>query len=88
MARKSDNPSRPIFHAPMLVDWTEERLAALSQEQLLTLLDNLARQQAIGRLSATTAATIEPRISALLSKRSQTKRRKQADAAAALDGAA
>jgi hypothetical protein len=77
MARKSENTSRPIFHAPMLIDWTEERLQALSQEQLLNLLDNLDRQKKIGRLQETDAAAMDQRISALLTKASATKRRKQ-----------
>jgi hypothetical protein len=77
MARKSENTPRPIFHAPMLIDWTEERLQALSQEQLLNLLDNLDRQKKIGRLQETDAAAMNQRISALLTKASATKRRKQ-----------
>ena len=84
MARKSENTSRPIFHAPMLIDWTEERLQALSQAQLLNLLDNLDRQRKIGRLQEADAAAMDQRISALLTKASATKRRKQlaVDAAA------
>jgi hypothetical protein len=76
MARKSENTSRPIFHAPMLIDWTEERLQALSQQQLLNLLDNLDRQKKIGRLQEADAAAMDQRISALLTKASATKRRK------------
>jgi hypothetical protein len=77
MARKSENTSRPIFHAPMLLDWTDERLQALSQEQLLNLLGNLDRQRKIGRLPQSVATTMEERISALLTTSSRTKRRKQ-----------
>jgi hypothetical protein len=77
MARKSENTSRPIFHAPMLIDWTDERLQALSQEQLLNLLGNLDRQKKIGRLPDSVAAAMDQRISALLTKTSTTKRRKQ-----------
>jgi hypothetical protein len=87
MARKSENTSRPIFHAPMLIDWTEERLQALSQEQLLNLLDNLDRQKKIGRLQEADAAAMDQRISALLTKTSTTKRRKQLAHDAAAVGA-
>jgi hypothetical protein len=60
----------------MLIDWTEERLQALSQQQLLNLLDNLDRQKKIGRLQEADAAAMDQRISALLTKASATKRRK------------
>jgi hypothetical protein len=87
MARKSENTPRPIFHAPMLLDWTDERLQALSQEQLLNLLGNLDRQRKIGRLPQSVATTMEQRISALLTTSSQTKRRKQLAVDAAAESA-
>ena len=72
----------------MLFDWTDEKLKTLSQEQLLNLLENLDRQRAIGRVSESTAATVEQRIAPLLTTRNGAKRRKQVAAAAALDTSA
>lgn len=77
MVRKSAVASKPIFHAPMRLDWTDEKLQTLSQEQLLNLLENLDRQRSIGRLSENIAAAFDQRISALLTGRNGTRRRKQ-----------
>lgn len=88
MSRKQDNSSKPIFHSPMLIDWTEERLRPLSQEQLLNLLGNLDHQKRIGRLPEFVATEIEQRISTLLTTASSTKRRKQRNALAVATGAA
>jgi hypothetical protein len=65
----------------MRFDWTDEKLQTLSQEQLLSLLDNLDRQRAIGRIPESTAAAIERRIASLLTVRNSAKRRKQTAAA-------
>jgi hypothetical protein len=88
MVRKSASASQPVFHAPMRIDWTDEKLQTLSQEQLLNLLDNLDRQRKIGRLSLGAAAAIDQRIAALLTGRNGAKRRKQmleVDAAASVE---
>ncbi|HEV3017852.1 MAG TPA: hypothetical protein VGY49_02420 [Burkholderiaceae bacterium] len=77
MARNSDSSSKPTFHTPMRFDWTDEKLQTLSQEQLLNLLENLDHQRAIGRISESTAASIDQRIASLLTGRNSTKRRKQ-----------
>jgi len=61
----------------MLIDWTDEKLQTLSQEQLLNLLGNLDRQRKIGRLPESVAVPMEQRISALLTTSSNTRRRKQ-----------
>jgi len=65
----------------MRFDWTDEKLQTLSQEQLLSLLENLDRQRAIGRIPESTAATIDRRIASLLTVRNSAKRRKQTAAA-------
>jgi hypothetical protein len=70
-------PINKTFHAPVRFDWTDEKLQALSQEQLLNLLENLDQQRAIGRISAEAAVALEPRIVSLLTARSGTRRRKQ-----------
>jgi hypothetical protein len=72
----------------MRFDWTDEKLQTLSQEQLLNLLENLDRQRAIGRIPESTAATIDQRISSLLTGRNGAKRRKQVAGAAAPDTSA
>ena len=69
----------------MRLDWTDEKLQALSQEQLLNLLDNLNQQLAIGRLPQDMASELEPRIASLLTHRNGAKRRKRVAKAAALD---
>ena len=61
MVRKSASAGPPIPHAPMRLDWTEDRLRTLSQEQLLNLLANLDRQRRIGRVSSTEAAAVDQR---------------------------
>lgn len=83
MVRRSASTIRPVFHAPMRIDWTDERLQALSQEQLLALLDNLDRQKAIGRIPEDAAAALDARITGLLTGRNGSKRRKQLAAVAA-----
>jgi hypothetical protein len=69
--------SKPIFHAPMRFDWTDEKLQTLSQEQLLNLLENLDHQRSIGRVAEHAAAAIDQRITALLTGRNGARRRKQ-----------
>jgi len=69
----------------MRLDWTAEKLQALSQEELLNLLDNLDHQLAIGRIPQDVAAALEARIVPLLTLRNGAKRRKQVAKAAALD---
>jgi len=85
MVRNSAGVSKPAFHTPMRFDWTDEKLRALSQEQLLNLLENLDHQRSIGRLSQGDAATIDQRITSLLTSRNSVKRRKQLAEAAAVD---
>jgi hypothetical protein len=65
----------------MRFDWTDEKLQTLSQEQLLSLLENLDHQRAIGRIPESTAAAIDRRIASLLTVRNSAKRRKQTAAA-------
>ena len=74
MSRDS-NSAPKILHSPMLLEWTEEKLRTLDQDQLLNLLANLDHQRAIGRLSEATAAALDERISALLTKRNSAKRK-------------
>jgi hypothetical protein len=82
MARDTTSASK-IIHSPMLLEWTEEKLRSLDQDQLLNLLANLDRQRAIGRVSEATAVVLDQRISALLTKRNGTKRRNEVSKVAA-----
>jgi hypothetical protein len=66
----------------MRVDWSDEKLAALSQPELLTLLDNLDLQRSIGRLADSDAGVLDTRIFALLSRASRTRRNRTVKAAA------
>ena len=88
MARSIAKPVKPVFHAPMRMDWSEEKLRVLSQEQLLNLLDNLDQQRLIGRLRDEDAAIFDQRIVALLSPANSRKRRKKVAQAAAEASAA
>jgi len=81
MTTNSSGTGRQTFHAPMRFDWTDEKLRTLSQEQLLSLLENLDRQRAIGRILEGPAADLNRRIASLLTARNSTKRRKQTAAA-------
>lgn len=87
MVRNPAGPGKPTFHAPMRFDWTDEKLQTLSQEQLLNLLENLDHQRAIGRVAEDAAATIDQRITSLLTGRNGSKRRKQVAEAMALGAA-
>lgn len=75
MAR-SPAPPKAVFHTPLRFDWTDEKLKALSQAELLSLLENLDRQRAIGRMSEDDAAALDRRIAGLLTGASITRRRK------------
>lgn len=83
MARNTSDVRKPVFHAPIRFDWTDERLQSLDQDQLLTLLDNLDYQRGIGRISAEEAGAVELRIAVFLSAASRTRRRKKLAQAAA-----
>jgi hypothetical protein len=61
----------------MLLDWTEEKLRLLEQEQLLNLLANLDHQRSIGRVGAAAAEALDTRITALLSASNGRKRRNE-----------
>lgn len=76
MGRNLPTFNKAVFHAPMLLDWTDEKLLLLDQDQLLNLLQNLDKQRASGRIGSEVAEPLEQRITALLTKRNATKRRK------------
>jgi hypothetical protein len=69
--RKSaaNKPPRPVFHTPTQMDWTDDKLATLSEDQLVTLLGNLRTQRESGRVKEDTADDLARRINARLPTR-------------------
>ena len=53
--RKGSQSITKVFQPPSQMSWTDEKLAALSKEQLLNLLDNLQTQRESGRVTAQAA---------------------------------
>ncbi len=84
MAKAPVRPTAPVFHAPIVLQWTEEKLQLLDQQQLLNLLDNLKHQREIGRLADADAHALEQRIAPLVTGRkgSELRKRMAADAKA------
>ena len=76
MARHSAPVVKPVFHAPVRMEWTDEKLAGLDQDQLANLLANLDYQRSIGRIGNADADALDARMTRLLSGRNLTKRRK------------
>ena len=76
MARHHAPVAKPVFHAPVRMEWTDEKLAGLDQDQLANLLANLDHQRSIGRISDADATALDARMTRLLSGRNLVKRRK------------
>lgn len=90
MAKASARPPQAVFQAPILLQWPDEKLQQLDQQQLLNLLDNLAHQRRIGRLKEADAHALEQRIAPLVTGRKGSDLRKRMakeakDAKAALE---
>ncbi len=85
MAKASARPTAPVFQAPIALQWTDEKLQQLDQQQLLNLLDNLKHQREIGRLADAAAHALEQRIAPLVTGRkgSELRKRMAQDAKAA-----
>jgi hypothetical protein len=78
MSKHKKQPVRPVYTPPSQVVWSDERLAALDDKQLVTLLENLKVQVESGRVASETAADVEERIKARLPARALTVRRRRA----------
>jgi|APDOM4702015159_1054818.scaffolds.fasta_scaffold04425_2 hypothetical protein len=76
--RKSHQSIAKVFLPPSLMNWTDEKLASLSEEQLLSLLGNLKVQRESGRVHAETADDVTRRITERLPARALAVRRKRA----------
>lgn len=77
MAKASSRPHQPVFQAPILLQWTDEKLRQLDQPQLLNLLHNLGHQREIGRLKDADAHALEQRIAPLVTGRKGSELRKR-----------
>lgn len=66
MSKAKPASIKPASFTPTQMDWNEERLAALGQEELTNLLANLQRQRGSGRVGPQTADELEHRIRARL----------------------
>jgi len=78
MSKHKKQPTKPVYTPPSQLVWSEERLAALDEKQLVTLLENLQTQRENGRINSETAADVEERIKARLPTRALTVRRRRA----------
>ena len=81
--RKNPAAPKPVFHTPTQMNWTDDKLAALSSDQLVTLLRNLHVQRSSGRVLDETADELTKRIYARLPTRVVNLMIKQAKAPAA-----
>jgi hypothetical protein len=87
MARGNSSP-RPVFLPPIVLEWTEDKLKSLGQDELHNLLANLAHQRDIGRLRPEHALELQERIAPLLTGRRGSDVRKKMAAAKAASAAA
>jgi hypothetical protein len=78
MSKAKAAPLRPAYVPRSQIIWTDERLDALDNEQLLNLLGNLPQQRASGRVAHDTADELEVRIKARLPARAIAVRRRRA----------
>jgi len=77
--RKGSQSITKVFQPPSQMSWTDEKLATLSKEQLLNLLDNLQTQREAGRVTPEAADEVARLIRARLPA-SVLKRRQKAAA--------
>lgn len=64
--RKANQAVNKVFLPPSQMNWTDEKLAGLSKEQLMTLLENLQTQRDSGRVTAQAAEELTRLIAARL----------------------
>ncbi|HEU0203269.1 MAG TPA: hypothetical protein VFR86_22915 [Burkholderiaceae bacterium] len=83
--RRTHQPPAPVVQPPSQMSWTDEKLAALSKEQLLNLLDNLKTQRETRRISEEAAEDLARRIRGRLPARALTVRRKRPRSEALLE---
>jgi len=76
--RKANQAVHKVFLPPSQMNWTDEKLAGLSQEQLITLFENLQTQRESGRVTAQAAEDLTRLITERLPTNALVPRRKRA----------
>ncbi len=76
MSKAKNLVPKPVYVAPSLVVWTDERLAGLDKTQLANLLENLQAQRSSGRVSEAIADDLAARIRSRLPARSVARRKR------------
>ncbi len=84
--RKASQAVNKVFQPPSQMHWTDEKLASLSQEQLVTLFENLQTQREAGRVSAQAAEDLARLITERLPANALRPRRKRPRSQVLLEG--
>lgn len=66
-----------VFQRPILLQWSDDKLRALDQQQLVNLLHNLDEQLRVGRMGESDALEVQTRIAPLLTGRAGSDLRKR-----------
>lgn len=75
--RKSNQTIAKVFQPPSQLNWTDDKLATLSDEQLLNLFQNLKTQREAGRVTEEAADDLSRRIAERLPAKALVVRRKR-----------
>jgi len=84
--RKASQSVNKVFQPPSQMNWTDEKLASLSKEQLITLFENLQTQRESGRVTAQAAEDLARLIGERLPANALAPRRKRARSQVLLEG--
>jgi hypothetical protein len=83
--RKNQQAAAKVFRPPSQMNWSDEKLAQLSKEQLISLFENLKTQREEGRVSEEAAHDLARRIAERLPARALQVRRKRPHAQVQLE---
>jgi hypothetical protein len=84
--RKGNQSVNKVFQPPSQMNWTDDKLAALSKEQLITLFENLQTQRESGRITPQVAEQLAGQIAARLPANALAPRKKRARSQVLLEG--
>ena len=84
--RKASQAVHKVFLPPSQMNWTDEKLAALSQGQLITLFENLQTQREAGRVTAQAADDLTRLITERLPTNALVPRRRRPRSQVLLEG--
>jgi len=84
--RKANQSVNKVFQPPSQMNWTDEKLASLSKEQLITLFENLQTQREAGRVTAQAADDLARLITGRLPANALVPRPKRARSHVLLEG--